>query len=132
MFDLLDDVRTIANTAKKVGTATKVLTVNRPVKSKGPSLGLPKINSNTSKFKDVSDIPDIIERHKGNNELRSILQEDRKHDWLARQMREEQRILERGDLADLGAAHHKVCAADMLKLYHIGECDADDIDNGEL
>ena len=64
--------------------------------------------------------------------LSSILMEDRKHDWLARQMREEERILRRGDMLDLGASHHKSCDSEMLKLYHLGECDADDIDNGEV
>ena len=64
--------------------------------------------------------------------LASILNEDREHDWLAKQMREEERILRRGDMLDLGASHSRACDSEMLKLYHLGNCDADEIDNGEI
>ena len=57
--------------------------------------------------------------------------EDRSNDWLARQMKEEQRILRRGDLRDLGAAHEASCDADDLKRRHLLEHD-DSIDDGEL
>ena len=40
--------------------------------------------------------------------------EDRKNDWLARQLREEARIAQKSDL-DLGAAHERECAADELR-----------------
>ena len=49
--------------------------------------------------------------------LASILQEDRKHDWLARQKAEEARIA-RHNLLDLGASHGAACAADEIKKSH--------------
>ena len=58
-------------------------------------------------------------------------QEDRSNDWLARQMKEEQRILRRGDLKDLGAYHAASCDADKLKREHLLEHD-DSIDDGEF
>ena len=59
-----------------------------------------------------------------------VLMEDRNNDWLAKQIRDEQRVLMRGDMTDLGAVHDRACAADQLKMYHMNECDADGIDNG--
>ena len=59
------------------------------------------------------------------------MKDDRKNDWLARQMREEERILRRGDLMDLGASHAAVCDAEMLKKYHLYAEHDDSVDNGE-
>ena len=67
---------------------------------------------------------------KDNSNLCDILMEDRKNDWLAKQMREEEKILRKGDFLDLGAGHSKSCNAKELKLFHIENCDADDIDDG--
>jgi len=58
------------------------------------------------------------------------MMEDRQRDWLARQIREEQRLLEKGDLLDLGARHSKSCSADEIRKAHAKEHD-DSIDNGE-
>ena len=49
----------------------------------------------------------------------SLLFEDRKGDWLAQQLREEEMVKKRGMLADLGAMHEVECAADMLKQDHV-------------
>lgn len=56
--------------------------------------------------------------------------EDRKHDWLAQQLREERRIYMKGDLMDLGARHNAECDARGLKRLHILQHD-DSIDYGE-
>ncbi len=48
----------------------------------------------------------------------SVLFEDRKNDWLAKQFREEAALKRRAG-ADLGAAHEVECAADELKRSHI-------------
>ncbi|MBO4359832.1 MAG: hypothetical protein J5822_03030 [Eubacteriaceae bacterium] len=48
-----------------------------------------------------------------------LLLEDRKNDWLAKQMREEAEIYRRGSLYDLGAAHEADCDARRIKLFHI-------------
>ncbi len=48
-----------------------------------------------------------------------VLLEDRKNDWLAKQLREEAAIYRRGVGFDLGAAHNVNCAADDLKRSHI-------------
>jgi len=58
------------------------------------------------------------------------LHDDRKNDWLARQIREEKRILRTGGLYDLGAVHEISCQAKSLKLAHIIEHD-DSIDDAE-
>ncbi len=63
--------------------------------------------------------------------LVSNMMEDRQGDWLARQIREERKLLEKGDLLDLGASHSKRCAANEIKYEHIKEHD-DSIDNGEV
>ena len=61
----------------------------------------------------------------------TFMKDDRKNDWLARQMREEERILRRGDLMDLGASHAAACDADMLKKYHLYAEHDDSVDSGE-
>lgn len=60
----------------------------------------------------------------------NLLLEDRNNDWLAKQVREERKILLRSDILDLGAAHEQACQADQLKKYHILEHD-DSIDTAE-
>ena len=47
--------------------------------------------------------------------------EDRNNDWLAKQIKEERRIISRSDMLDLGAAHEKACQADQLRRLHILE-----------
>ena len=49
----------------------------------------------------------------------SVLLEDRKNDWLAKQLKEEAAILKSGSIYDLGAAHEVVCEADRIKKDHI-------------
>ena len=61
----------------------------------------------------------------------TFMKDDRKNDWLARQMREEERILRRGDLMDLGASHASSCDAETLKRYHLFAEHDDSIDRGE-
>lgn len=48
-----------------------------------------------------------------------LLLEDRKNDWLAKQMREEAEIYRRGSLYDLGAAHEADCDARRIRLFHV-------------
>lgn len=67
----------------------------------------------------------------GSNLSETFMKDDRKNDWLARQMREEEKILRRGDLMDLGASHAVNCDADMLKKYHLYAEHDDSVDNGE-
>ena len=67
----------------------------------------------------------------GGSLAETFMKDDRQHDWLARQMREEERILRRGDLMDLGASHNTSCDADMLKRYHLYAEHDDSVDNGE-
>jgi len=56
--------------------------------------------------------------------------EDRKHDWLAKQLADERRVLLRKDFLDLGAMHNRSCAANGLKQKHLIEHD-DSTDDGE-
>ncbi len=48
----------------------------------------------------------------------SVLLEDRKNDWLAKQLREEALIYRRGNGIDLGATHNVNCEADEIKRGH--------------
>lgn len=57
------------------------------------------------------------EQKKSYSALASILQEDRNHDWMARQKAEEARIYKHSQL-DLGSAHAAACAADEVKKSH--------------
>ncbi len=68
----------------------------------------------------------------GKSSLResSIFLEDRENDWLARQMREEAKVLSRSDMLDLGARHDRDCDARALKRAHELEHD-DSCDDGE-
>lgn len=56
--------------------------------------------------------------------------EDRNNDWLAKQIKEERKILSRSDMLDLGAAHEKACQADQLRRLHVLEHD-DSIDTAQ-
>ena len=47
-----------------------------------------------------------------------VLLEDRKNDWLARQLREEAAIYRRGSMLDLGASHQALCEAGYIKKEH--------------
>ena len=49
----------------------------------------------------------------------AVLLEDRRNDWLAKQLREEAAIKRRGSVYDLGASHDVSCDADDLKKGHI-------------
>ena len=68
---------------------------------------------------------------KGSSLAETFMKDDRKNDWLARQMREEEKILRRGDLMDLGASHAASCDAEMLKKYHLFAEHDDSVDRGE-
>ena len=72
-------------------------------------------------------------RHAGGSSSLSetFMRDDRKNDWLARQMREEEKILRRGDMLDLGASHAASCDADLLKKYHLFAEHDDSVDSGE-
>lgn len=59
----------------------------------------------------------------------TFMRDDRKNDWLARQMREEAKILRRGDLMDLGASHAANCDAETLRKYHLFAEHGDLFDN---
>ena len=63
-------------------------------------------------------------------ELTGILGEDRKNDWMARQLREEARAKSRSSL-DLGAAHDAGCDADELKRRHHFFEHSDGVDTGQ-
>ena len=49
----------------------------------------------------------------------AVLLEDRRNDWLAKQLREEAAIKRRGSVYDLGASHDVACDADDLKKSHV-------------
>ena len=48
-----------------------------------------------------------------------VLLEDRRNDWLAKQLREEAAIKRRGSIYDLGASHDVNCDAEDNRLFHV-------------
>ncbi len=58
--------------------------------------------------------------------------EDRKNDWLARQMAEERVSARRmSEMFQLKLEHRYNCEAEMLKQFHEARCSADAVDTGE-
>ncbi|MBO4903173.1 MAG: hypothetical protein J5518_10300 [Lachnospiraceae bacterium] len=59
--------------------------------------------------------------------------EDRKNDWLARQM-EEERISQRrmSEMFQMKMEHRYNCEAEMLKQFHEQHCSAEGVDSGEI
>ncbi len=58
--------------------------------------------------------------------------EDRKNDWLARQMEEERVCARRmSEMFQMKLEHRYNCEAEMLKQFHQAACNADGVDNGE-
>ncbi len=57
------------------------------------------------------------------------LMDDREHDWLARQLRDERVAkYKMSEMFDLKREHAANCDAEMLKRFHAENCDADGID----
>lgn len=50
--------------------------------------------------------------------LSDTMVEDRQHDWLARQIREEKKRVVWNNFVDLGAAHDEACAAELNRKDH--------------
>lgn len=58
--------------------------------------------------------------------------EDRRNDWLARQMDDERQAKKRmSEMFQLKMEHRYNCEAEMLKQFHESHCDADDVDNAQ-
>ncbi len=58
--------------------------------------------------------------------------EDRKNDWLARQMAEERIARKRvSDMFQMKMEHKYNCEAEMLKQFHEVRCNANEVDTGE-
>ena len=57
------------------------------------------------------------------------LMDDRDHDWLARQLRDERAAKRKmSEMFDLKREHANNCDAEALKRFHEANCDAEDID----
>jgi len=63
-------------------------------------------------------------------ELCSLFGEDRKHDWMARQLREERSHMVWNNFHDLGARHDVSCAAQEARQAHHREHDFGVVDDG--
>lgn len=90
---------------------------NKKIKSAGKSKakhsGAPALGRN----EEVQEDQEISEKIKG---LRAspVLTEDRKNDWLARQLKEEERIFMKSEMYSLKEAHAASCEARELKEIH--------------
>ena len=60
----------------------------------------------------------------------NVLLEDRKNDWLAKQLKEEAAIARRGSVYDLGASHEVSCDADRIKREHIKRHNTNGLNRG--
>ena len=98
---------------QSTGDPAEAASPRQALKTSGSTFGSYSAGSKRAqeraKFKD--------EKGESYTTLREVLQEDRKNDWLAKQLREEANIARRSDL-DLGAAHERECAADDLRRDH--------------
>ena len=60
------------------------------------------------------------------------LMDDREHDWLAGQLREEKAAKRRmSDMFELKAYHAANCDAETLKRFHAANCDAEGVDTAQ-
>lgn len=59
-----------------------------------------------------------IDGHLHDASMADCLCDDREHDWLARQIREEAAIYRKGSMLDLGASHERGCEAAFIKEAH--------------
>lgn len=60
------------------------------------------------------------------------LMDDREHDWLAGQLRDERAAKRRmSDMFDLKMEHSRNCEAEMLRQFHTAHCDAEGIDTAK-
>lgn len=87
----------------------------------------PRIRSSAQPAKET--FKTVGKREPGHVKESLAFMEDRKHDWLARQLREEQRIYMKNDIFGPSAGG-KDGSARALKMMHILEHD-DSIDDGE-
>ena len=60
----------------------------------------------------------------------AVLLEDRKNDWLAKQLKEEAAIARRGSVYDLGASHEVNCDADKIKRDHVKRHNTNGLNRG--
>ena len=67
---------------------------------------------------------------KDTSAISETLAEDRQHDWLARQIREEKKHTVWNNFVDLGAAHDEVCAAELARLEHKRQHQSYVVDDG--
>ena len=82
-----------------------------------PSSSAGKVRTSTRK--DTASGSMLGSRRAGTLGENSVLLEDRRNDWLARQLREEAAIKRRGSVYDLGASHDADCDAEKLRLFHV-------------
>ena len=104
-----------------------------PAQSKGASRARFANDVDSYSSSDVSGLDKSLEKDRGRKSLRDLTAffgEDRKNDWMARQMREEARIKRMSGTLDLGAAHDADCDADDLKKEH-RKVHLDAVDSGE-
>lgn len=101
--------RGIARASKGATSGAKKSTVNgRPVSTPKPAKGAPVR---------VQEKSQPLKAGEKASPAAKVLAEDRKNDWLAKQLREEARIARRNRM-DLGAVHEADCDADSLKKEH--------------
>ena len=99
---------------------------SRPAANSGYSQRVPAASSYSAN-KNAAMFGQVKASRIGEN---NVLLEDRKNDWLAKQLKEEAAILRRGSIYDLGASHDVNCDADRLKREHVKRHNTNGLNRG--
>ena len=99
---------------------------SRPAANSGYSQRVPAASSYSAN-KNAAMFGQVKASRIGEN---NVLLEDRKNDWLAKQLREEAAILRRGSIYDLGASHEVSCDADKIKREHVKRHNTNGLNRG--
>ncbi len=73
-----------------------------------------------------------VSRDMGDSNNSSILRDDKRNDWLARQLREEHQAFKAtSEMFDLKIEHASHCDAKLIEQFHRKYCDASGIDRAD-
>lgn len=106
---------------KKLGTTSQQI---RPIQSQQPAVQYvqPRVRKKNSG----------VNAHMAREKVNLRSWEDRRNDWLARQMAEEQIAKRRvSEMFQMKMEHRYNCEAEMLRQFHEARCEANEVDTGE-
>lgn len=105
---------------------TNTVTMTKPV-SRGSNYGQESVYSSSKKNKTAG-----VNAHMAREKINIRGWEDRRGDWLARQMEDERQAQRRvSEMFQLKMQHKYNCDAEMLKQFHESHCDANSVDTAQ-